>query len=169
MKLLDHLHGWRNKLLLAGSACLILLGFIFIWTATFRIPDLSDLATRKVSQSTKIYDRTGQILLYDMAQNVKRTLVPFEDISPDIKNATLSIEDKNFYTHGGIDPQSILRALLVDITSLSSSQGGIRHLDYPRHPTAWRDDEEGGYASLIRALLCGILEEAQDRSKDDQQ
>jgi 1A family penicillin-binding protein len=124
MKLTKHFQGWKNKLLIAGTLCLVLLGCLFIWAATFRVPDLSDLATRKVVQSTKIYDRTGQTLLYDMSQNVKRTLIPFEDISPYIKNATLAIEDKNFYTHGGVDLTSILRALIVDITTLSSSQGG---------------------------------------------
>ncbi len=124
MKPWGHLKGWKNKFLFSGSICLIVLGLFFLWVASFRVPDLSDLATRKIVQSTKIYDRTGQILLYDMAQNVRRTLVPFEDISPYIKNATLAIEDKNFYTHGGIDPQSIIRAILVDISSLSSKQGG---------------------------------------------
>ena len=124
MKFWKYLPGWKNKLLFVVSAGLVLLGILFLWAATLRVPDLSDLATRKVVQSTKIYDRTGQILLYDMSQNVRRTLVPFEDISPYIKNATLAIEDKNFYTHGGVDPQSILRAIYVDITTLSTKQGG---------------------------------------------
>ncbi len=124
MKLFRHFNGWRNKVLFAGSVVLVVLGAIFIWAATFRIPDLSDLATRKVVQSTKIYDRTGKILLYDTSQNIRRTLIPLEDISLYIKNATLSIEDKKFYTHRGIDPQAIARAVLVDITSLSLRQGG---------------------------------------------
>jgi len=124
MKFWKYFPGWKNKLLFVISAGLIILGILFLWAATLRVPDLSDLATRKVVQSTKIYDRTGQILLYDMSQNVKRTIVPFEDISPYIKNAALAIEDKNFYTHGGVDPVSILRAIYIDITTLSSSQGG---------------------------------------------
>ncbi len=114
----------RNTWFLFGSALLFCLGALLLWGASLRVPDLSDLSTRKVAQSTKIYDRTGQILLYDMAQNVRRTVVPFEDISPYIKNATLAIEDKNFYNHGGIDLTSIARAIIFDIKTLSLSQGG---------------------------------------------
>lgn len=114
----------RNTWLLLGSALLFCLGAILLWGASLRVPDLSDLSTRKVAQSTKIYDRTGQILLYDMAQNVRRTVVPFEDISPYIKNATLAIEDKNFYNHGGVDFTSLARAVIFDIKTLSLSQGG---------------------------------------------
>ncbi len=114
----------RNVWFLFGSAFLFCLGALLLWGASLRVPDLSDLSTRKVLQSTKIYDRTGQILLYDMAQNVRRTVVPFEDISPYIKNATLAIEDKNFYNHGGVDLTSIARAIIFDIKTLSLSQGG---------------------------------------------
>ncbi|MDB5266779.1 MAG: putative penicillin-binding protein [Parcubacteria group bacterium] len=114
----------RNRVLIGFSGLLFLLGMIFLWVASLRIPDLSDLADRKVIQSTKIYDRTGQILLYDMSSDVRRTVVPFESISPNIKKATLAIEDKDFYSHGGVKVSSFLRALLVNITTLSYSQGG---------------------------------------------
>ncbi|MBX4189572.1 transglycosylase domain-containing protein [Candidatus Parcubacteria bacterium] len=114
----------RNHLLAAGSLCLLLLGGLFLWFASLRLPDLSDLSELKVVESTKIYDRTGQILLYDLSPNVSRTIVPYEDISQHIKNATVAIEDKNFYHHGGIVPTAILRAIFVDVSSLSFSQGG---------------------------------------------
>ncbi len=114
----------RNRTLAAGSLCLFVLGAVFLWIATLRLPDLADLSQLKVEQSTKIYDRTGQILLYDLSTNVSRTIVPFDSISQHIKNATVAIEDKNFYEHGGIVPSSILRAIFVDVSSLSFSQGG---------------------------------------------
>jgi 1A family penicillin-binding protein len=113
-----------NKLLLVGAIALFVLGGLFLYVATLRLPDLSDLSELKQVQSTKIYDRTGQILLYDLSPNVNRTEVSFDDISQNIKNATIAVEDKNFYNHGGIVPSAILRALLVDIASLSFSQGG---------------------------------------------
>lgn len=103
---------------------LFLSGVIFLWVASLKIPDLHDLADRQVTQSTKIYDRTGQILLYDMGQDVRRTLVPFDQISPNVKKAVVAVEDKNFYEHGGIDPKAMLRALIVDVSTLSLSQGG---------------------------------------------
>jgi len=124
MKLIRRALRSRNFRLSLGSAFLFFFGGLFLWGASLRVPDLSDLATRRVVQSTKIFDRTGQVLLYDMAQNVRRTIVPFEDISPYIKNATLAIEDRNFYNHGGVDLSSLTRAVLVNLTTLSFSQGG---------------------------------------------
>lgn len=114
----------QNIILIALSGVLFFAGLGFLWVATLKIPDLSDLTTRKVAQSTKIYDRTGTIALYDLGQNVRRTLVPFEDISENVKKAVVAIEDKSFYTHGGIDIQALIRAVLVDISTLSFSQGG---------------------------------------------
>ena len=50
--------------------------------------------------------------------------MPIEDISPYIKNATIAIEDKNFYQNDGIEPLSLIRAFLIDTLTLSQSQGG---------------------------------------------
>ncbi|MEI6843616.1 MAG: transglycosylase domain-containing protein [bacterium] len=117
-------HGIRNILLFIFSCGVFLVGAVLIWVSTFQIPSLDTVEARKVSQSTKIYDNTGKILLYDVYQNTRRTIVPFEDISQNIKSATLSIEDKDFYSHFGVKPFSILRAFFVNASSLSFSQGG---------------------------------------------
>jgi len=115
----------RNNLFLAGTVVLLIAAGGLLWAASLRIPDLSDLSTAiSGQQSTKIYDRTGQVLLYDMSQNVRRTIVPFDQVSDNVKHAILSIEDKNFYNHGGIDFRGIGRALVTDITHLSFDQGG---------------------------------------------
>lgn len=124
MKPLRNTGRWNNHFLIVGSLVLFCLGIGLFWVATLRLPDLSDLSQLKVTQSTKIYDRTGQILLYDLSPNISRTNVLLADISPYIKNATIAIEDKNFYHEGGIVPSAILRAILVDVSSLSLSQGG---------------------------------------------
>ncbi len=117
-------HGLRNILIFIISCGILLVGILLIWVSTFQIPSLDTIEARKVSQSTKIYDSTGKILLYDVFHNTKRTLVPFEDISQHIKDATLSIEDKDFYTHYGVKPLSILRAMIVDVLTLNFTQGG---------------------------------------------
>jgi 1A family penicillin-binding protein len=115
----------RNQFFLIGTVVLFIAAGSLLWAATLRIPDLSDISTNiSNAQSTKIYDRTGQVLLYDMSQNMRRTIVPFDTISDNFKHAVLSIEDKNFYNHGGIDPKGIGRALLKDIRTLSFDQGG---------------------------------------------
>src|SRR5579872_2493875 len=116
--------GFRNILLLICAVALVSMGFLLIYLSTIKIPSIDSIDQTQVSQSTKIYDRTGKILLYDIFQNKKRTVIPFDSISPYIKQATLSIEDKNFYSHGGIVISSIIRSILVNLTSLSLSQGG---------------------------------------------
>ena len=113
-----------NHFLAIGGVGLCVAGLLILWVASLRIPALESIAERRVDQSTKIYDRTGDILLYDMSQDVRRALVPFEDISPYIKNATIAIEDKDFYSHNGFVFSSFMRAVLVNLTTLSFSQGG---------------------------------------------
>jgi penicillin-binding protein 1C len=105
---------------------LIGMGGLLIWISTLEIPDLSAFTERRIEQSTKIYDRTGEVLLYDLHQDVKRTIVPFENISHHIKNATVAIEDDEFYNHFGIDPFAILRAAIANFTQgdLLGGQGG---------------------------------------------
>lgn len=102
----------------------LLAGFILFAVAFTPTPDIASFANRQVDQSTKIYDRTGQILLYDYNRDAKRDVVPLSDISPNATNATIAIEDSSFYEHGGIRLTSILRAMLVDALGGSLSQGG---------------------------------------------
>lgn len=102
----------------------ICFGTGILWISSFRLPDLSSFEQRKVSESTKIFDRTGTVLLYDLHDSVKRTLLPSEDISPFIKKATVAIEDEEFYTHKGIKITSIVRAVLANLVSGAYSQGG---------------------------------------------
>lgn len=110
---------WKRRVQLA--TIVILIGSIFsisaflIWATTIKIPDFSLFEARKISQSTKIYDRTGKILLYDVHGNIRRTIVPFDQVSTYVKNASVAIEDEHFYQHSGIEPKAILRAVLVNL------------------------------------------------------
>jgi len=113
-----------NLFLFTATVVLFFSGMVVLWTASLRIPALESISERRVDQSTKIYDRTGEILLYDTSRDVRRALIPFEDISPYVKSATLAIEDKDFYYHNGFQLTSFLRAVLVNLTTLSFSQGG---------------------------------------------
>ncbi|MBI2108992.1 MAG: penicillin-binding protein [Parcubacteria group bacterium] len=99
-------------------------GGILLWAAVLPIPDLNTFEDRIVVESTKIYDRTGEVLLYDFHENVRRTVVPIEEISHNLKNATVAIEDDTFYEHYGVRPLAFLRAVLVNILNLEFSQGG---------------------------------------------
>jgi len=99
-------------------------GISILWMASLRIPALESISERRIDQSTKIYDRTGEVLLYDMAKDVRQERIAIEDISPYAINATIAIEDKDFYSHNGFQLSSFLRAVIVNVTTLSFSQGG---------------------------------------------
>lgn len=99
-------------------------GILAFWAGNLKIPDIQSFNERKLIQSTKIYDRTGKILLWDIHENIQRTVVPFGQISRHIKNATVAIEDSSFYQHSGIEPLSILRAIFVDLITGEMKQGG---------------------------------------------
>jgi len=105
---------------------LIIVGGLLLWISTLEIPDLSTFEERRVLQSTKIYDRTGEILLYDLNQDARRTIIPFEEMSRHIKNATVAIEDDQFYNHMGVDIKAIIRAAISNLTEgdLLGGQGG---------------------------------------------
>ncbi len=74
-----------------------------------QIPSPDELQNREVAASTKILDRNGE-LLYDIFQNQNRTPVKLEDIPEVMKQATISIEDKDFYKHQGFDITGIIRS-----------------------------------------------------------
>ncbi|MFA5935201.1 MAG: PBP1A family penicillin-binding protein [Candidatus Paceibacterota bacterium] len=117
-------HNFKKILLTCCALGFVALGIVALWISTFKMPDLQSFEERKVSQSTKIYDRTGKILLYDIHENTRRTQVSYENISRHIKNATVAIEDAEFYQHGGIKFTSIIRAVLANLVSGQYSQGG---------------------------------------------
>lgn len=117
-------HVIRN-LILGIFGCVLLFGaFVFLWIGNLELPDFKSFNDRKVASSTKIYDRTGQILLYDIHQDIKRTVIPYSDMGPTIKNATVAIEDDTFYQHSGVRISSTIRAILVDLLHGHLSQGG---------------------------------------------
>jgi membrane peptidoglycan carboxypeptidase len=88
------------------SIGVILLVILIVWIASLKVPTLDSFADRKVSSSTKIYDQTGEIVLYDVHENIKRTVVKGDEISTTIKQAIIAIEDKDFYSHKGIQVSS---------------------------------------------------------------
>lgn len=124
--------GWRyarknrkTVFLWAVGGCFFAMGCLFLWAATLRLPDLESLSQIRLDQSVKIYDRTGEVLLYDLnSNNIRRTSLPLEEISPNIKNAIIAIEDPSFYEHAGVEFTAILRAVYVDLTTGRLEQGG---------------------------------------------
>lgn len=96
---------------------------IFVFTAfSGTLPSPSKLTNRPIEQSTEIFDRNGE-LLYSVYNDKNRTLINIDQVSPDLIHATLAAEDSDFYTHEGIDPLGIARAVLETVTS-RGLQGG---------------------------------------------
>mgnify|MGYP005833236175 CR=1 FL=1 len=88
------------------------------------LPSPGKLNKRQVIESTKIYDRTGEHLLYEIHGEEKRTTISIKDMGEIIKAATLSAEDQSFYQHRGVYFKSIARAAIYDLVGRQVSQGG---------------------------------------------
>lgn len=97
-----------------------------LWAANLTMPSWESVEARRVEQSSKIYDRTGEILLYNMHQEIRRTVIPIEDMSPHVIHASIAIEDAHFYRHRGIEPSAIVRAIVRNLQQgdLLGGQGG---------------------------------------------
>ncbi len=122
-----HRYSLKRKILylvLAAFALAVVALSIAIIVILRNLPQPEYLFSRRVVQSTKIFDRTGSVLLFEIHGEEKRTVVPFAEIPTSVKNATVAIEDANFYRHSGIDFRGILRALIKDILSRDLRQGG---------------------------------------------
>ncbi len=106
------------------AALVIVAALIIVWMASIQLPDFNNFENRAIANSTKIYDRTGKIVLYNIHDNVRRTEIPFSEISPYVRQATVAIEDSHFYEHYGFRPTSFIRAAIVNVTTGGYSQGG---------------------------------------------
>jgi membrane peptidoglycan carboxypeptidase len=92
-------------------------------TYTRDLPNPSSLNAKELAQSTKIYDRNGVLLYVKHTDGVVRTVIPLSAISPHLIDATIALEDRQFYTHNGIDIRRIVAAAIADVTHQRVEQG----------------------------------------------
>ena len=85
--------------------------------------DLSALHEVRIGQNTFVYAADGSLLGSIPAER-NRQVVPLARVSPWMPKATVAIEDRRFYSHGGIDPQGIARAVWADVQAGKVVQGG---------------------------------------------
>ncbi len=111
--LLKNKHTRKNIFILIITIGLFLTGFFVIWFSSLKIPDFNSFEERKIVNSTKILDRTGDVVLYDVNKDIKRTSINFSEMGDKIKNATVAVEDSEFYNHNGIRVLSIIRATVL--------------------------------------------------------
>lgn len=111
-------------LLAYGSAVFaILIIGIFAYFAK-DLPSAGGISKRVVTESTKIYDRTGNHLLYDIHGEEKRTQIKFEDMPESVRFATIVLEDQSFYRHPGFDVRGLASAVLSNVISVGGGRGG---------------------------------------------
>lgn len=115
---------WKKILLGLLALFFIGVGAVLVWASFIKLPDISSFEARQIANSSKITDRTGQIVLYDVHQSVKRTQIPLAQMGDPVQKAIISIEDQDFYHNSGIRPTSIIRAILINLTHASYMQGG---------------------------------------------
>ena len=87
------------------------------------LPDVRILQTYSPTETTHIYDINGKPLA-SIHDEANRDVVPLDQISPNLKRAVLAIEDSNFFTHKGINPGGIARALMVNLEKGRTVEGG---------------------------------------------
>lgn len=97
---------------------------LFILDARRTLPDPQSIISRQVKESTKIYDRTGTKVLYDIYDEERRTVVPIDRISENIREATVAVEDSRFYEHRGFDVKGFLRSVLRNVQRGYGAGGG---------------------------------------------
>lgn len=115
----------RQSLLGVFDALVVLLFCAIISCAYFYVKTpVPDLYNRVISQTTIIYDRTGENVLYEIYDEENRKIISHQEIPDVVRIATLAAEDDNFYNHPGIDVFSIIRAMKVNLENKEILQGG---------------------------------------------
>ena len=107
-------------LLLSISLLTVIAIFSILWTFSNNIPDYKFLKNYKPPVSSKMYSGDGD-LVADFSKE-KRVFVPYSAIPSNVINAFLSAEDKNFFTHPGVDAKGVLRATFNNITNIMTSK-----------------------------------------------
>lgn len=157
---------WKlaGKISLWGFGVLILFIIAIFIFFSKDLPSANSVDAKLIAQSTKIYDRSGQHLLYDVHGEEKRTIIPFNQIPDNIKYATIALEDQTFYSHHGIDPKSILRSIFKDIIKGGAAQGGSTITQQFIKKSLLTDEKT--ITRKIKELILSI-ELEQKYSKDD--
>ena len=127
-------------------------------------PDIFFLRSENIAQTSRIYDRSGQHVLYELYGEENRTIVGRDKISDWLRKATVAAEDERFYAHGGVDIIAVARAIKTNFEDGSVTEGGstitmqlARNVFFSREKTYGR--------KIAEALTAWKLEHAM--SKED--
>ncbi|MBA2279338.1 penicillin-binding protein [Candidatus Saccharibacteria bacterium] len=129
------------------------------------LPNLRDISGNNIGGSIRYYDRSGETLLWEDYDAVKRIPVKSDQISQFMKDATIALEDRDFFKHGGFDLKGITRAGWANITGGSTSQGGSTITQQlVKLSQDWSKDRS--YTRKIKELILSV-ELERSYSKDE--
>jgi membrane peptidoglycan carboxypeptidase len=111
---------------IAGVAIVLFFVLTMAVFAYYRryLPNIKDISGSAIGGSISYYDRTGKTLLFEDFDAVKRVPVNNNEISQYLKDATVAVEDRDFYKHRGFDVKGIARAAVNDVSHSGGTQGG---------------------------------------------
>ena len=112
-----------KNILIISLSLLLFVGlsiFAVLWTYSNKIPDYKFLKSYKPPVSSKVYSGNGE-LVADFSKE-KRIFVPYNSMPQNVINSFLSAEDKNFFSHPGVDAKGVLRAVVNNISNIISSK-----------------------------------------------
>ena len=112
-----HRLNWSKIIKFFGALFILFLmiGVFAFWWFSRDLPSPNKLLEREIAQSTKIYDRKGETVLYEIHGDQKRTLVNLDQIPNYVKQATIAIEDKDFYNHGAFSLWAMFRTAVTNV------------------------------------------------------
>ncbi|MEX2006958.1 MAG: transglycosylase domain-containing protein [Candidatus Saccharimonadales bacterium] len=118
--------GGIMALKVAGVSIFVFFVLTLAVFAYFRkfLPNLHDISGDRLGGSISYYDRTGETLLWQDYNTIKRVPVEGDQISQYIKDATVAVEDRDFFKHRGFDAKAIMRAAFQNIFGGGGTQGG---------------------------------------------
>jgi 1A family penicillin-binding protein len=122
---------------------------VFSWYSR-DLPNPDQLMSRQIPQSTIIYDRTGENILYEIHGDEKRTMVSLEQIPDYLEEATIAIEDKNFYEHGGFSLWAITRTAITNILYNKKAGGSTLTQQFVKNAIL---TPEKSYSRKIKELI----------------
>jgi len=105
-----------TKLIIAISILALLFSFSTLWYFSSDLPDYKILANYKPPISSRVHSGEGQLIAEYALQ--KRLFIPYDSVPKKVVNSFLSAEDKNFFSHPGVDAKSITRAIIKNIKNV---------------------------------------------------
>ncbi len=108
------------KFVIIFSATIVFFVFSTLWYFSVGLPDYKKLSNYQPPISSRVYSEDNKLIAEYALE--KRLFIPYESIPEKVVNAFLSAEDKNFFSHPGIDAKGILRALIKNISNISQNK-----------------------------------------------